>query len=206
MRKLLLILLACFFFSGAAEAQKGKRKAGKSSAAPNAASIKIDFLGSPGIGLAETTWEMSYELRMLDEAAFESAVAAGKLKKMDITDDKLGVKLASGNFNKSSLADAANRTQMVSIPFSEETRKKLGGMKNRQVFLFYGAAAIYDAKLKKSIAIPLSWAWLSEVYPQAKFGMGFKVEEDPEYGFSYSTSTDVPAKLPKGHSLMKGHE
>jgi len=165
------------------------------------ATIVLNFLDLPGRANEKSSWEVSYELRIIDRKSSIEAAKAGKLKQMSIQEEKVGDFIAKGSFRKENISQATNRKVVLKIPLDEKIREKLkNAQKLRQSFLFYGLAIVFDGKLKKNIFVPLSWVWQYEVYPDAKFGMDFKIEQDTsEGGYSYSRTTFLPEKLPKGY-------
>lgn len=203
------ILIALVFTATAmfAQAQKPTPKTSELSTdkTPKEATVFIELLDLPGIKDTNSKWEMSYELRVIDRKSSFEAIQSGKLKFMEIDGEKVGDIIAKGSFKKQNLSQAANRKVSLTIPFDENIREKLKNQsKTPRQFLFYASALVFDGKLKKNIVVPLSWVWNYEFYPDAKFGMNFKVEEDTtEGGYAYSTNTFLPEKLPKGYKEVK---
>lgn len=166
---------------------------------PKEATVFIEFLDLPGIKNTNSKWEMSYELRVIDRKNLFEATKSGKLKSMEIDGEKVGDIVAKGSFKKQNLSQEANRKVSLTIPFDENIREKLESQSQTpHQFLFYASALVFDGKLKKNIVVPLSWVWDYELYPDAKFGMSFKIEDDPT-GNAYSRNTFLPAKYPKGY-------
>lgn len=168
---------------------------------PKEVVIVVKFLDLPGKKNPKSKWEVSYELRIIDTKSSYEATIAGKLKSMEISGEKVGDLIKKGSFKKENLFQTANREFILKIPLDEKMQEKLKNSESlQQEFLFYGSALVYDGKLKKNIIVPLSWVWRYEIYPDAKFGMEFKVQEsEEENGYSYSTNTFLPEKLPKGY-------
>lgn len=166
---------------------------------PSEATVVVDLLDLPGKNDEKSNWEFTYELRIIDQESFNEAAKQGKLKQMAIDDEKSGNLIGKNFFKKENLAAPENRRVVLRIPFNEASLKKLNTTQSsKPVYLFYGTALVFDAKLKKNIFVPLSWIWRSEVYPDAKFGMEFSIEESKgDDGYSYSRRTLVPEKLPK---------
>lgn len=173
------------------------------STVPKSTTIKINLLDLPGIKNEKSSWEISYELRILDEESNYYAVKAGKFK-ADST-EKVGEIIGKGNFTKKELWNKKNLEITQVIPFDEATQEKLRNQpknpinlatavldektvklakeqeRSSQIFLFYGTAIIYDANLKKNIIIPLTWTYRFATYPDAKFEMTLKINPDGTY-------------------------
>lgn len=163
------------------------------------ATIIINFLDLPGVENDKSSWEVAYELRIIDGNSLVNATKTEKLKEMSIEEEKVGDFIGKGSFRKENLSQIVNRRVVLQIPFDEKIQEKLKNVGNlRQEFLFYGSAIVFDGKLKKNIIVPLGWVWRYEIYPDAKFGMEFSVETN-ENGYSYSRKTFLPDKLPKGY-------
>jgi hypothetical protein len=199
----ILLTLLCLL-SSAVYSQKRRLQIIKKAAAvtvPKEATIVVNFLDLPGKENEKSSWEVSYELRIIDEKSYLEAVKMGKLKQMSLDEEKSGDFIAKSSFRKINLSQAGNRQVILKIPFDEKMQEKLKAtQKLKQVFLFYSSAIVFDGKLKKNIIIPLSWIWRYEIYPDAKFGMELKIEENTsEDGYSYSRKTFLPEKLPKGY-------
>ncbi len=198
----ILLILTCLPFSAVfSQTYRSKTKGDHSLSVPKEAVIVIDFLDLPGKENTKSSWEVSYELRMIDAKLLFEAGKSGKLKEMSLEEEKVGDFISKSSFRKVNLSQTENRQVVLKIPFDEKIREKLrNAQKLKQAFLFYGSAIVFDAKLKKNIIISLSWIWAYEIYPDAIFGMEFKVEENSgESGYSYSRTTSVPEKLPKGY-------
>lgn len=199
-------ILCTVFLFGLLLAVDGFSQAKKeeSNTAPKAATIKITLLDLPGGNLEKSKWEVAYELRIFNEKEFYEAVKSGKLKQMD-TEEKLGVLIGKGNFTKNALSKNENREVVLTVPLDEEIQAKLKNQpQNRinlskvtvtdeiikkskedetkaQVFLMYANALVYDAKLKKTTIIPLSWILPFRRHPDANFEMTLRVEENGGY-------------------------
>jgi hypothetical protein len=202
----ILSILLCFFSAGVYSQEQRPETTRKTAVVktPQEATIVVDFLDLPGRENEKSSWEVSYELRIIDEKSFVEAANAGKLKQMAIDEEKSGDFIAKNSFKKMNLSQAENRQVILKIPLDEKTRGKLkSAQKLGQVFLFYSSALIFDGRLKKNIIIPLSWIWRYEVYPDARFGMELKIEESmSDDGYSYSRKTFLPEKLPKGYFVI----
>lgn len=199
MRKVFILSILLGIFSVAAYSQKNPVSTTENSAHFNIskeATIAINFLNLPGKENAKSTWEVSYELRIIDGKSHFEASKSGKLKQMSIENEKIGELILKGAFKKTNLSKQKNRQEILTIAFDEQIQAKLRDtQKLKQTFLFYCSAIIYDGKLKKNIIIPLGWIWRYENYPDAKFGMEFSIEESSgESGYSYNRKTFVPEK------------
>lgn len=202
---ILLILLCLLSYAVFSQTHRSKMTGDITLEVPKEALIVINFLDLPGKENIKSSWEVSYELRMVNAALFDEAGKSGKFKDMLMEEEKVGNLVDKGSFRKINLSQTENRQVVLKIPFDEKIREQLkNAQKLKQVFLFYGSTIVFDAKLKKNIIIPLSWVWVYEIYPDAKFGMEFKIEENSgESGYSYFRSTFVPEKLPKGYFTIK---
>ncbi len=189
---------------------------------PKQAGINIKLTSAPGINNEKSTWEMGWELRIIDGDTLFDLAKSGELMK-DGSDVKHGELIAKSSFKKSDLSQMKNRETNLQIPFDEKTIEKLKielqnsfpnqnspdnktNAKTRpaeiklQVFLFYANALIYDAKLKKSVIVPFDWIMPFSRHPNAKFEMTIDINPDGSYGKRIilpqkSTNTiTIPAK------------
>ena len=134
----------------------------------------------------------------------------------------MGELVYKNSFSRKSLAAAQNRMVDFEIPLGEEIRKRLENEPKiridlsqvtitdeiikrskedeagAQVFLLYGSALVYDAKLKKTTIIPMNRVLRFRDYPSLNFSMSIKVEAD---GYSFDVAlpkntvlTTVPVK------------
>jgi len=211
-----LLLITFFLVGGSAQTEK------KSSAsAPKTAAVNFALLDLPGVKDEKSTWEVSFELRIINETGEYQARRAGKLKNMS-EEEKLGELVYKNSFAKKSLAAAQNRTVDFQIPLGEEIQKRLQNEPqtrinlsqvtitdeiikkskedeaNAQVFLLYGNALVYDAKLKKTTIIPMNRVLRFRDYPSLNFSMSIKVDAD---GYTFDVAlpknavlTTVPVK------------
>lgn len=197
----LLILLCLFSLSVYAQKTEPTKEAAVLKT-PAEATIEINFLSLPGKADSKSTWQLSYELRIISQTEYSKT---DKLKNMSLSGEKVGELIFKDSFKKENLSKDANREAVLKIPLSKEIQEKLQKQtETPQVFLFYCSAVIFDAKLKKNIIVPLNWIWLYKIYPDANFGMEFQiVEEATESGYSYSKKTFVPEKLPQGYYMIR---
>lgn len=188
---------------------------------PKQAEINIKLTNTPGINNQKSTWEMGYELRIIDSDAFYDLAKSGELMK-EGSDVKHGELIAKNSFKKSDLSQTKNRETNLQIPFDEKAIEKLkvelqklssnqnasGNKTNAkikspetksQVFLFYANALIYDAKLKKSVIVPFDWILPFSRHPNAKFEMEIEINADGTFNKKVvlpksETIITIPAK------------
>ncbi|CAN5772837.1 hypothetical protein BH20ACI4_BH20ACI4_19740 [soil metagenome] len=201
MKKICGLLVLLHFLTAVASSQTRPPETNKTTVTetPQEATVVVNLLDLPGRNNEKSSWEFSYELRIIDQKLFSEAAKNGKLKQMAIDEEKSGDLIGKNSFRKENLSQPENRRVVLKMPLDNATREKLkAAQKLKHIFLFYGTALVFDGKLKKNIVVPLSWIWRSEVYPDAKFGIEFKIEESSsDEGYSYSRTTAVPEKLPK---------
>lgn len=181
---------------------------------PEIAVITYKLLDMPGINNEKSKLEISCELRIITEKEYYEAAKNGKLKQMN-DNEKIGVSIGKGSYIGKDFLKEKNRQVIFNFPIDKETQERLRNQptnrvnlgeveltdevikKSRedetkaQVFLAYTNALVYDAKLKKTTIVPLSRIFFFPRYPDAVFGMGFKVTED---GY------DIKSILPKKDS------
>ncbi|MGI8668226.1 MAG: hypothetical protein ACR2J3_00065 [Aridibacter sp.] len=204
MKKIYILFTLFWLCSSVAHSQERRTEITKKDVVaevPKEATIVINFLGLPGKDNLKSNWEVSYELRIIDRKSETEAVKAGRLKYMSSEEEKIGDFILKNSFRKTNLSQTENRQVVLKIPLDEKIRAKLKNAQElKQTFLFYGSALVFDAKLKKNIIIPLSWIWRYELYPEANFGMEFKIEENSgDSDYTYMRNTFVPEKLPEAY-------
>jgi hypothetical protein len=181
---------------------------------PKAATVEIILLKAPGINDEGSRWEIAYEFRIINQAAEWQAWKEGKFKAE--SRERVGELIKEGTI-KETLRSPANRKVVLKIPFSPEIMERLRNHPRErvkttpgqitpeeirlikeqemklQVFLFYPAINIYDAKLKKNFVILAARTWAFEEYPQARFEMTVEINDDGTYKVksAYPTNTRV---------------
>lgn len=148
-------------------------------AVPASVSIDIALLDLPGMKDSKSTWELSFELRLINETGKYAAVRAGRLPRMEDA-EKVGELIYHSAFTNKSLFLPQNRRFSTKIPLTEEIQNRLRNEpKDRidltkvkiddnvikqsreqesraQVFLLYATALVYDAKTKKTTIVPIN--------------------------------------------------
>lgn len=169
-------------------------------AVPRSAVVEIVLLKAPGLNVAGSKWEIAYEFRITNETSLwtERAKFNGTSK------ERVGDLLKQGTV-KNPLESQSGQKLHVEIPFTTETLARLRNQpttrinltsatttaKNvkltqeqelkSQVFLFYSVVSVYDAKLKKTLTIPVSRVWDFEDFPEAKFEIRIEIEGENSY-------------------------
>lgn len=182
---------------------------------PKAATIEIILLTAPGIDAEGSRWEIAYEFRIINEAAYEAAYfEARKQGKSEGIGRRVGELIREADV-KQLLRPAENHKFVLQIPFSPEIQERLKnqprdrvkvppGLETReankssqeqeskfQTFMFYSVINIYDARLRKNILIQVPQTWDFANYLDARFGFKIEINNDG----SYSWKTSSPAKI-----------
>jgi hypothetical protein len=178
---------------------------------PKAATVEIILLKAPGINDEGSWWEIAYEFRIINQAAEWQAWKQGKFKAGN--GERVGELIKEGAV-KETLRSPANRKVIFKIPFSPEIQERLRNQPRErvrttpgqmtpeeirllkdqemksQVFLFYPAINIYDAKLKKNFIIPYQQSWNFDGHPDAWFKITVEINDDG----TYSVNSSLPVK------------
>ena len=176
---------------------------------PRSATVEILLLKAPGLNVAGSKWEVAYEFRITNETSLwtEREKFKGKSK------ERVGDLLKQATV-KNSLESPQGQKLVLEIPFTAETLERLRNQaKDRlnitpttpenvklineqelksQVFLFYAVVSIYDARLKKTLTIPVSCVWDFMNFPEARFEV--KIEIVGEDVYSVIVSHPKPFK------------
>ena len=185
---------------------------------PKAATIEIVLLRAPGIDDEGSQWEIAYEFRITNEADNEAAFfAARKQGKPQATEVRVGELIKEASVRKP-FRSPENHKFVLEIPFSPEIQELLKGQPGEhvkigpgpitqetyrsykeqdtkfQLFRFYSVINIYDARLKKTILIPVNQEWSFANYPDARFG--FKIEINSDGSYSWKTSLPANKRSP----------
>ncbi len=171
---------------------------------PSAATVQFTLINLPGLNDEKSRWEISYELRLINQTEEYAAIKAGKLKQME-NEEKIGLLLGKGNFTKNLLSKSENRLFKESISLNREVQEKLNNeprtriniadvvmnekaialveeQENRsQVFLLYSSVIVYDAKLKKNLIIPICSVIPFSGHPKTDFEIIVEIKGNAEY-------------------------
>lgn len=172
-------------------------------------SAVIDFVLSeaPGLSTRKSKWEISYELRLSNEA--ELWDARKREKASGVGEVRTGELLKTASIKKS-LESADSRRIHIAVPFSTSTLQALRDepresiritASNRtpenlklakeqevksRVFLLYAIVSVYDATLQRTVTIPVSRAWGFTAHPDARFDVKIDIHKDGSYSVKSS--------------------
>jgi hypothetical protein len=158
---------------------------------PKVAMITLRLANAPGLSLSASKWEVAYEFRIIAESNLWNERA--KLK--EGSTQRAGDLIKQGTLAKS-LGSPHGQTLLIKIPFPPATLEKLenqpkdrqvpGQDTHSQVFLFYAVFTIRDAKLNKTITVPVLRQWDYANFPQARFEIEIAVNNDGGYSVNSS--------------------
>jgi hypothetical protein len=160
---------------------------------PRSATVMIRLLKAPGLNLPGSKWEIAYELRMLPE----SRIFQERAKLNESSTEHAGDLIKKATLAKS-LDSSIGQTLLLEIPFDAPTLDKL---KNQpvdrvppgeedvkfQVFVFYSVISVHDARLKKTLTIPVSRIWDFANFPEARFDVNLEINDDESYNVRSSS-------------------
>src|SRR5882672_5967809 len=159
---------------------------------PKSAIVTIRLLKAPGLNLPGSKWEIAYELRILPESSLWQERA--KLK--EGSTERAGDLIKKATLAKS-LASSIGQTLLLEIPFPASTLDKLknqpedrlapGEDAKSQIFVFYAVISLRDAKLKKTLTIPVSRLWDFANFPDARFEVNIEINDDESYNVRSSS-------------------
>lgn len=178
---------------------------------PRSALVEILLLKAPGLNVAGSKWEIAYEFRITNALTLWTE----REKFKDTSKERVG-DLIRESIVKKPLQAPENRKIAFQIPLSPEVQERLRNQPKdlvkispgkitsedlklsreqelrSQVFLFYSVVSVYDAKLKKTLTIPVSRTWDFANFPEAKFEI--KIEINGEDSYSVNSSHIKRAK------------
>jgi hypothetical protein len=213
MKRLVLTYMAILVLATAALAQTAGKNA---KTIPNQVKIIFNLLELPGMANEMSNWELTFELRLINQSTEFDAIRAGKLRKMQ-TEDRLGELVYKNSFSKKMLIRPENRKLVFDIPLDQTTQRKLLNQpveqsnqlpsvmtseaikkakereENSQVFLLYADAIVYDAGSKTTKLVPLSRILDFRNYPELTFTIGLIVR-DAGYEVVINTPNNSPLK------------
>jgi hypothetical protein len=150
---------------------------------PRSATVTIRLLKAPGLNLPGSKWEIAYELRMLPE----SRLFQERKKLNGNSPEHAGDLIKKGTLAKS-LASLIGQTLLLEIPFDAPTLDKLknqpkdrlapGEDAKSQIFVFYSVVSVHDARLKKTLTIPVTRIWDFANFPDARFEVNIEITDD----------------------------
>ena len=192
----------CVFYGGAAAQEP----------VPSFAVVDFVLVDLPGKLDKASTWDVSFELRLINETARHQAMKAGKLKQMQ-DEEKIGELVYQGSFSGKPTVNPEDRRVTINIPLTADVRAKLlNEPKDRidltrvkidpqviaqsraeeakaQVFLLYANAIVFDAKSKKTTIVPMGQVLSFRQNPSLKFVRAITVTENG-YSLDSGLSTD----------------
>jgi len=188
LRLILLVLLAVS--SGPSHLTVAHLRA--SSPVPRSATVTIRLLKAPGLNLRQSKWEISAELRIIAE----NRMFSEREKFKDDSTERAGEIIKSATLSRS-LGTPSGQSLILEIPFSAAVLEKLrnqpadrlaaGADVNSQVFLFYSVITVHDAKLGKTLTIPVNRVWDFANFPAAVFDVNVEIGDDGGYSVKSSS-------------------
>jgi hypothetical protein len=186
----LISLVFCLIWSGHASVATIKPVALQK--APESAFVAVRLLKAPGLNLPGSKWEISYEFRIIPESSLWSERA--KLK--EGSTDRAGDLIKQATIAKS-LRSPAGQNVILDIPFTSAVLTKLknqpkdrrapGADATSQIFLFYAVINVRDAKLKKTLTIPVTRVWDYANFPDALFEVNVEINNDESFSVKSSS-------------------
>jgi len=170
---------------------------------PSSAVIRITLDKAPGLGMPETKWDVSYELRLTTEADLWTASRSGKLKSET---ERIGDLVKQGT-TAQAVASPDEKALVIEIPFDKPTQERLKNQPNSrfnmtastvtaenierlkvqerrsQVFMLYTVVNVHDTKLKKRVVIPISRGWDFANHRDARFNISIEISDDSTYSW-----------------------
>lgn len=164
---------------------------------PRSGIVTLRLLKAPGLNLPGSKWEIAYELRMLPE----SRLFQERAKLNASSTERAGDLIKKATVAKS-LSSSSGQTLLLEIPFDAPTLDKLknqpkdrlapGEDAKAQTFVFYSVISVHDAKLKKTLTIPVGRTWDFANFPEARFEVNVEINDDASY-YVRSSSRKTPA-------------
>ncbi|MEA2205281.1 MAG: hypothetical protein QOE77_2057 [Blastocatellia bacterium] len=154
--------------------------------------VTVRLMKAPGLNLPGSKWEIAYELRMLPE----SRLFQERAKLNDNSSERAGDLIKKATLAKP-LASASGQTLTLEIPFDALTLEKLkhqpadrlapGQDAKSQIFVFYSVINVHDAKLKKTLTIPVARIWDFANFPGARFEINIEIGNDETFNVKSSS-------------------
>ena len=196
-RRLVTILLVLFLISRGPVSVPGTNSI-PSQKVPTSGTITLRLLKAPGLKLPGSKWEIAYELRMLPE----SKLWDERAKLNESSTERAGDLIKKATLAKS-LNSSTGKTLLLEIPFDAPTLARLkdqpkdrlapGEDAKSQVFVFYSVIRIHDAKLNKTLIIPVGREWDFANFPEARFEINIEIGDDERI--------DVRSSSPKSRGI-----
>jgi hypothetical protein len=159
---------------------------------PRSATVTVRLLKAPGLNLPGSKWEIAYELRILAE----SRLFRERARLNDGSTEHAGDLIKKAMLAKS-LASSIGQALLLEIPFDAPTLDKLkkqpvdrlapGEDAKAQTFVFYSVISVHDARLKKTLTIPVSRVWDFANFPEARFEINLEINDDESYNVRSSS-------------------
>jgi hypothetical protein len=182
-RSLAAILFVLFLISWGTPTPVGAIESRASQRVPGSATVTVHLLKAPGLNHPGSRWEIAYELRMLPE----SRLFEERAKLNESSTEHAGNLIGKATIARS-LQSAKGQTLLLNVPFDALTLDKLknqprdrlatGADARAQTFVFYSVVSVHDAKLKKTLTIPVSRTWDFANFPDARFEINIAISDD----------------------------
>ena len=167
---------------------------------PRSATVALHLLKAPGLGLQGSKWEISYEFRIIPESSLWNE----REKIKDGSTERAGDLIKQATVTKS-LSSSAGQNVILDVPFTSEILNRLknqpedrrapGADTKSQVFLFYAIILVRDAKLKKTLTIPVTRVWDYANFPDAVFEVNVEINKDESFSVKSSSIGSPGVKI-----------
>jgi hypothetical protein len=159
---------------------------------PESATVSVRLLKAPGLNLPGSKWEISYEFRIIPE----SSVWSERAKLKEGSTERAGDLIKQATVAKS-LSSSVGQNVSLDIPFTSKILNKLknqpkdrrapGADAKSQIFLFYAIIIVRDAKLKKTLTMPVTRVWDYANFPDAVFEVNVEINNDESFSVKSSS-------------------
>jgi len=159
---------------------------------PRSALVTVKLLKAPGLNLPASKWEISYDFRLMSE----SRLWAERSKLNESSTEHAGDLIKQATEGKS-LATPAGQTLSLRIPFDANSLARLREQPldksasdaelKSQIFVFYAVISVHDAKLKRTVTMPMSRVWDFSNFPDAHFEVTVEISDATTYSIKSSS-------------------
>jgi len=212
-RLLLLNLVAILLFSGESAGSPARFRM-LAEEIPDAVTVEIILVNSPGITHEASSWEIAYEFRIATDAMVWEA---NKKRQSEPRNTSRAGELINQGVVKKSLRPPGHRRIVLQFPLNRDIQERLrnhprdrvkltpGNVTPEQIklakeqemksqsFLFYPVISVFDAQLKKTIVMqfPQVWSFSGSAKPRYEI----KVVVNPDGSYSVNRTLPTRARL-----------
>jgi hypothetical protein len=201
------VAMALAFLLALSGRQTAASDPGAATSVPRLASVEVSLLKAPGLNMRDSRWEIAYEFRITNEIGLWEATQRRRLNGPG--EKRIGALIKEGSVAHL-LTSPADHKFVLQIPFTTAALEKLRQQPQTrinltattataeniklnkeqevksQVFIFSAVVRVHDAKLNKTMTIPIDREWDFANFPDARFEITIEINGPDSFSVNSS--------------------